>query len=158
MNLKFYKIRHGAKLPNRAHTSDAGMDVFYCPDTSDNNKCVWEPDHKFKIPAGENCLIPTGIKVDLPEGYMLEIKNKSGIAAKKQLLVGACVVDPGYTGEIYINLHNVGRSAQEIAPGSKIAQAVLVPIEVCEVAETFTDPADKRTRRGAGGFGSTGEF
>ena len=70
----------------------------------------------------------------------------------------ACVVDPGYTGEIYVNLHNIGHAAQEIGPGTKIAQAVLVPIEVCEVLETFTDPAEKKTQRGQGGFGSTGEF
>ena len=158
MKLKFFKMRDMAKMPHRAHATDAGMDVFYCPDTSQNNKCVWEPDHKFKIPSGENCLIPTGIKVDLPEGYMLEVKNKSGIASKKQLLVGACVIDPGYTGEIFINLHNVGRVAQEILPGQKIAQMVLVPIKVCEVEQAYTDPADKKTHRGLGGFGSTGEF
>mgnify|MGYP003126853768 CR=1 FL=1 len=104
MNLKFYKIREGAKIPKRAHPSDAGMDLFYCPDLLQNDTCIWEPGHKFKIPAGENCLIPTGIKVDLPSGYMLEVKNKSGIAAKN------------------------------------------------------TDPADKKTHRGLGGFGSTGEF
>ena len=158
MNLKFYKMREMAKMPHRAHSTDAGMDVFYCPDLQNDNKCVWEPGHKFKIPAGENCLIPTGIKVDLPEGFMLEVKNKSCIASKKQLLVGACVIDPGYTGEIYINLHNVGRVAQEISPGQKVAQMVLVPIEVCKVEQTFTDPAEKKTMRSTGGFGSTGEF
>ena len=158
MNLKFYKTREGAKMPHRAHSTDAGMDLFYCPDLLQNDTCIWEPGHKFRIPAGTNCLIPTGLKVDLPSGYMLEVKNKSGIAAKKQLLVGACVVDPGYTGEIYVNLHNIGNAAQEIGPGTKIAQAVLVPIEVCEVMETFTDPAEKKTQRGTGGFGSTGEF
>ena len=158
MKLKFYKIREDAKLPRRAHPTDVGMDIHYCPDLSQISHCIWNPGHKFKIPPGENCLVPTGLKVDLPPGYMLEIKNKSGVASKRQLILGACVVDPGYTGEIFINLHNIGRETQEIAPGEKIAQAVLVPVEICDVEESFVDPGNKQTTRGSGGFGSTGEF
>jgi dUTP pyrophosphatase len=158
MKLKFYKIRENAKLPHRAHPTDAGADLFYCPDLTQNSQRVWTPGRKFKIPPGENCLVPTGLKVNLPPHYMLEIKNKSSVAAKRQLLIGACVVDPGYTGEILVNLHNIGRETQEIAPGQKIAQAVLVPIEVCDVAETFVDPENKKTLRGSGGFGSTGGY
>ena len=156
MDLKFYKMRHGSKLPHRAHSTDAGMDIFYCPDTSESNKCVWEPGHKFKIPAGENCLIPTGVKVDLPEGYMLEIKNKSGVAFKRQLLVGACVVDAGYDGEVFVNLHNIGTSTQTIEPGQKIAQAVLTPIVTCGIEEVREDRLNDNSSRQAGGFGSTG--
>ena len=158
MKLKFYKIRSGAKLPNRAHPTDAGADLFYCPDLSQNSPCIWNPHHKFKIPPGENCLVPTGLKVDLPPNYMLEIKNKSGVANKKQLIVGACVIDPGYTGEIFVNLHNIGKTTQELLSGQKIAQAILIPIEICEVEEAYTDPERKRTHRGSGGFGSTGEY
>jgi len=158
MELKFYKIRKNAKLPRRAHATDAGMDLFYCPDLTQNLQCVWEPGHKFKIPPGENCLVPTGLKVNLPPHYMLEIKNKSSVATKRQLLIGACVIDPGYTGEILVNLHNIGRETQEIAAGQKIAQAVLVPIDVCDVTETYVDPENKKTLRGPSGFGSTGEY
>ena len=77
MNLKFYKMREGAKLPDRAHETDAGMDVFYCPK---NGESV------FSIPAGSSRVLPTGIKVEVPRGYMLEIKNKSGIASTTYLL------------------------------------------------------------------------
>ena len=157
MNINVYKIRPDAKLPHRAHTEDAGMDIFYCPDPQVNNSCVWE-NGKFRIPPTENCLIPTGVKIEVPEGYMLEIKNKSGVASKRQLLVGACVVDPGYTGEIFVNLHNIGRSTQEIEPGQKIAQAVLVPVVACGINEVKYDLADKETSRGSGGFGSTGQW
>jgi dUTP pyrophosphatase len=59
---------------------------------------------------------------------MLEVKNRSGNAAKRSLLVGACVVDSGYSGEVFINLHNVGLEHQYIEPGMKIAQLVLVPV------------------------------
>ena len=149
MKLKCYKIRPKAKLPVRVYSVDAGMDVFYCPTGED------EP---FSIPTGSSRVIPTGLKIKVPECYMLEVKNKSGVASKNQLIVGACVIDPGYTGEIYVNLHNIGRSTQEIIPNQKIAQAVLIKTESCDIEEVFTDPQDKKTLRGSGGFGSTGEF
>ena len=58
---------------------------------------------------------------------MLEIKNKSSIAAKKQLLVGACVVDSGYDGEIFVNLHNVGKQTQWFKSGDKVAKSHFGP-------------------------------
>tara|TARA_Y100000593_G_scaffold94950_1_gene197528 strand:- start:2631 stop:3107 length:477 start_codon:yes stop_codon:yes gene_type:complete len=155
--ISFYKVREDAKLPERAHPTDAGADIFYCPDRDWSSKCKWEGD-TILIAAGESCLIPTGLKVDLPSGYMLEIKNKSGVATKKRLIVGACVVDAGYTGEIYVNLQNIGRQNQMIEPNQKIAQAVVVPIATPEIVETKHDPASGETSRGSGGFGSTGEF
>ena len=57
-------------------------------------------ERRLLIPARGSSLVSTGLKTEVPEGYMLEIKNKSGIASKRQLVVGACVVDPGYDGEI----------------------------------------------------------
>jgi dUTPase len=59
---------------------------------------------------------------------MLEVKNRSGNAAKRSLLVGACVVDSGYDGEVFVNLHNVGNKVQLVDPGTKIAQVVLIPV------------------------------
>ena len=88
---------------------------------------------------------------------MLEVKNKSGIASKRQLVVGACVVDPGYDGEIYVNLHNIGVSTQIIKPGDKIAQAVLVPVVHCGIEEATEDNLNNGSTRGDGGFGSTGD-
>ena len=87
---------------------------------------------------------------------MLEIKNKSGIASKRQLLVGACVVDAGYDGEVYVNLHNTSTETQTIEPGQKIAQAVLTPIVTCGVEEVFEDLLNTNSARATGGFGSTG--
>ena len=156
MNLKFYRIREDAKLPVRAHKTDAGMDIFYCPNGDSMAKLYQTKD--FWIPKGTSRVLSTGLKVEVPEGYMLEIKNKSGIASKRQLLVGACVIDSGYDGEIYVNLHNVGDGTQVIRPGEKIAQAVLVPVACCEVEEVFEDTLKKKSDRGSGGFGSTGDF
>ena len=156
MKLKFYKIRPDAKLPVRAHSIDAGMDLFYCPDPNQKPDCFWKLENEYRIPPHESCLVPTGLKVTVPENYMFEIKNKSGIAHKQKLIVGACVVDPGYTGEIYVNLHNIGGTTRIIKPGQKIAQAVLVPIVTCGVEEATEDPSQMNTSRSSGGFGSTG--
>ena len=156
MNIKFYKIRENAKLPVRAHSIDAGMDLFYCPDPNQDGDCFWKPEGEYKIPPHASCLVPTGFKVVVPENHMLEIKNKSGIAHKQKLIVGACVVDPGYTGEVYVNLHNIGGSTKTIKPGQKIAQAVLVPVITCGIEETTEDPSHMNTSRSSGGFGSTG--
>jgi dUTP pyrophosphatase len=67
---------------------------------------------------------------------MLEIKNRSSVAYKKSLLVGACVVDSGYDGEVFVNLHNVGTEEQIIKPGDKIAQAVMTPVVHFRAVET----------------------
>ncbi len=153
MNLKVYKIRSDAKLPVRAYRTDAGMDIFYCPN---GEKKLYDCTKEFFIPPKESRLLPTGIKVEVPYGYMLEVKNKSGIASKKQLVVGACVIDCGYDGEVYVNLHNIGHDTQSFKPGEKIAQAVLVPINHCGIEEVFEDNLNQKTERGSGGFGSTG--
>ncbi len=155
MNLKVYRLREDAKLPLRAHDTDAGMDLFYCPNGERTDIVMQEG---LAIAPRESKVIPTGIKVEVPYGYMLEVKNKSGIASKRMLITGACVVDPGYDGELYVNLHNIGLNSQYIKPGDKIAQAVLVPIIHCGVEEVFdAEVLNIDTTRGTGGFGSTGE-
>jgi dUTP pyrophosphatase len=156
VNLRFYKIRPDAKPPERAHPTDAGMDIFYCSNGNNIGKLYNTKD--FWIPQGVSRLLPTGIKVEVPKGHMLEVKNKSGIASKKQLLIGACVIDPGYDGEIYINLHNVGTKTQVIKPGEKIAQVILVPVVYCEPEEVLEDTLNMDSERGEGAFGSTGRW
>jgi dUTP pyrophosphatase len=59
---------------------------------------------------------------------MLEVKNRSSLAAKRNLIVGACVIDSGYDGEVFVNLHNIGRNVQYIKPGERIAQVVMIPV------------------------------
>ena len=155
MDLKVARLREDAKLPHRAYPTDAGMDLFYCPN-GDRIHIIREEGRA--VEPRESVLLPTGIRVEVPYGYMLEVKNKSGVATKRQLVVGACVVDPGYEGELYVNLHNLGLSTQYIKPGTKIAQAVLVPISHCGVEEVTLEDFDKQSQRGSGGFGSTGDI
>ena len=88
---------------------------------------------------------------------MLEIKNKSGIASKRGLVVGACVVDRGYTGEIFVNLHNPSDRTQTLHAGDKIAQAVFVKIETSVRLVESDSIYDDETSRGDGALGSTGD-
>ncbi len=88
---------------------------------------------------------------------MLEIKNKSGIASKRGLIVGACVVDRGYTGEIFVNLHNPSDRTQTLHAGDKIAQAVFVKIETNVKLVESDSIYDDETSRGEGALGSTGD-
>ena len=147
--VRVYRVHQSAKLPVRAHSTDAGMDFFYCP----------VENLSITIPKNETALLPTGVKVQVPSGYMLQIMNKSGIASKRRLLTGACVVDEGYTGEIFINLHNVGKHPQTITPGQKVAQGVFVSISQPVLIEVEEDSIyDTETSRGAGALGSTGDL
>lgn len=155
MNLKVKLLREGAKPPLRAYPTDAGADVFYCRNPQERNHCIGE-ENEYWIGPKDSCVIPTGIKVEVPEGYMLEVKNKSGIASKRRLVVGACVIDSGYDGEVFINLHNLGPTTQKIYPGDKLAQVVLVPISTCGF-EVVDGEINQDSFRGSGGFGSTGD-
>jgi len=144
--MKITKIRD-VKTPNRANSTDAGID-FFIP-----NDYVGDTE----IFPGRSCLIPSGVKVNVPEGYALIAFNKSGIAVKKSLHVGACVVDCGYQGEVHLNLTNVGESPVYIKPGDKIVQFVLLPlgdpsIEIVEENNLY----ESISTRGEGKFGSSG--
>mgnify|MGYP003115566591 FL=1 len=109
MILQYYMLRGDKYPPLRANPSDAGLDLRWVPQEASETG--------LSIGPGESILIPTGCKFAIPHGYMMEIKNKSGIASKRKLLVGACVVDSGYEGEVFVNLHNIGHETQFLDPG-----------------------------------------
>jgi len=150
--IRVQRLHENAKLPVRVHPTDAGMDLFFCPPPND----MIPKQIESILPHGAS-ILPTGLKIEVPEGYMMEIKNKSGIASKRGLLVGACVVDRGYTGEIFVNLHNPSDRTQTLHAGDKIAQAVFVKIttdlELVEAESIY----DEETSRGEGALGSTGD-
>ena len=153
MILEFFKTRGDAVHPSRANPSDAGLDVYYCPEDA-ALRGVW-------LDPGESGLFQTGLKFGVPHGYMLEVKNRSGNAAKRHLLVGACVIDSGYDGEVFINLHNVGRSKQFIEKNMKIAQVVMTPVvhfrpQLSNEDVLYAEPITI-SDRGTGALGSTGE-
>ena len=149
MKTRIKKLRNSTKLPTRAYADDAGLDFYYCP----------QEEEEITIRPMGNAIIPTGFSIEVPEGYMLEVKNKSGVAAKKQLLVGSCVIDRGYTGEVFVNLNNVGTAVQVIQPGQKIAQGVFVKIAQPELVIIGSDEDLYETsERQGGSLGSTGDF
>lgn len=161
MEVKFLRVRENAKLPEKKHINDAGYDICWAPEPSDVTEKIWLNDvfyEKVKvISPGESVLLKTGLKCLFSPGYVLEIKNRSGIAAKKQLLVGACIVDSTYRGEIFVNVHNVSNKCQVIESGDRIAQFVIYPIMSIIPSEVTEDEYNENTTtRGDGGFGSTG--
>jgi len=151
MILEYAKVRQNAVSPERANPSDAGLDVFFSPE---------EPISVVLNP-GDSKVLSTGLKFGVPHGYMLEVKNRSSVAAKRSLIVGACVVDSGYDGEVFINLHNVGNTLQVLSAGDKIAQLVMTPVVHFRPLETAEDTLYSYpmtiSNRGTGALGSTGE-
>ena len=153
MILEYYSMPHGKHKPVRANPSDAGLDLKYNPDVG---------SQPVSIEPGQSMILGTGLKFGVPHGYMIQIMNRSGNAAKKQLMVGACVVDSGYDGEVSVNLHNIGKKAQIINAGDKIAQAVVIPVVPVRFLETQNDnlydwSPITISNRGAGSLGSTGD-
>ena len=149
MILEYAKVRESAVSPERANPSDAGLDVFFSP--AEPLTVVLNP--------GESKVLSTGLKFGVPHGYMLEVKNRSSVAAKRSLIVGACVVDSGYDGEVFINLHNVGKELQVLSFGDKIAQLVMTPVIHFRPMETAEDTLYNYpmtiSNRGDGALGST---
>ena len=151
MYIEYFRMRNSAQPPRRANPSDAGMDLAFAPDSG-------EP---VTIRPGESMICATGLKFGVPHGYMLQIMNRSSIAAMRSLIVGAQVVDAGYNGEVFINLHNIGQDVQVVQPGERVAQAVLIPVVHVSPVEYEWDDLYSRVRvhssRGDGALGSTDE-
>ena len=146
-----YSFTHPNVIPpTRANPSDAGLDIFYSP---------VNVEEVIELAPGQSCLLQTGLKFGVPHGHMLQIMNRSSVASKKSLLVGACVVDSGYDGEVFVNLHNVGTEVQIIKRGDKIAQAVLIPVvsfrAYCRHDGDLYSYPITMSNRGDGALGST---
>ena len=154
MMIEYVRVRDNARPPSRSNPSDAGLDIFYCPDDGAISDTA--------IKAGESALLPTGLRFGIPHGYMLQVMNRSGVASKRSLVVGAHVVDSGYDGEVFVNLHNVGRESQLVEPFTKIAQLVMIPVVPFRALESQSgDLYDwcpiTMSDRGDGALGSTGD-
>lgn len=144
--MKISKIRN-VKTPERGTPLSAGLDFFVPNDF---------PGEHFLLP-GDAVNIPSGIKVKVPHGFALVFMNKSGVAVKKGLQVGACVVDEDYQGEVHLHVRNTSTDVQSIKPGEKLVQALLIPVDYCDVEVINVDELyEEGTQRGEGGFGSTG--
>jgi dUTP pyrophosphatase len=147
--MKFLKNRD-VKSPTRGTSKSAGIDLYIPNDY----------ESKTLFP-GESVLIPAGLKANIPENHAFIAFNKSGVSTKKHLVVGACVIDEDYQGEIHIHIFNhSNKESVNIEPGEKIIQCVLVPVKYdsIEMVDTEEDLWNGEvTERGTGGFGSTNE-
>lgn len=143
MNLKIFKTR-AVKTPVRGTRESAGLNFF-----------IPEEFEWVELKQGESINIPSGIKVQFDPGYALVAFNKSGVAVKRNLQVGACVIDSDYQGEIHLHVTNVGIAPQMLIPGDKLVQFLMLPIEL-PVLEELKEWSVEATERGTGGFGSTG--
>ena len=135
------------KSPVRGHDTDAGIDFF-----------VPENFGAVTLEPGQDILIDAGVRVVVPKGYALIFKEKSGVATKRKLTIGACVVDSDYRGNVDLHLFNNGNTVQSIEAGDKITQGLVVPVSLCPTEEVSGEVYDEycNTERGDGGFGSTG--
>lgn len=137
------RLSPNASLPRYATPGAAGMDLCACL------------SERVTLAPGERALIPTGLAVSIPQGYVGLVFARSGLAVKQGVALsnGVGVIDWDYRGEVKVGLVNLGRETFTVEHGARIAQMVVLPVEqmtLREVAEL--DDTD----RGAGGFGSTG--
>ena len=142
MNLRVLRLDPRAILPRRAHQGDAGLDLFALDGAS--------------LEPGERASIPTGVAVEIPPGHAGLVLARSGLAARHGIaLVNAPgLIDSGYRGELAVLLLNTDRLARfELAAGDRIAQLVVIGIELPTLVEV---QGLSVSDRGAGGFGSSG--
>ena len=131
----------GAKMPTKAHETDAGFDLY-------------TPERKV-VRVKDSVVIDTGVHIEIPKGYVGFLKSKSGLNVK-QGISGEGVIDAGYTGSIVAKLYNDGDKMVVFEEGQKIIQIVFLPIP--EVKLVQVDSFGEVTERGDNGFGSTGKF
>ena len=137
------RLSKNIELPKYETSGSSGMDL-----TANIEK-------QIKIEPGKTSIIPTGISVSIPKNFEIQIRSRSGLAAKSQISVlnSPGTIDADYRGELKVILINLGNKTFVVEKGTRIAQMVLCPIVKVKFKEV--DNLDD-TDRGAGGFGSTG--
>ena len=135
--------RSACELPHYETVSAAGLDVR----ANTTESIVLEPLQR--------ALVPTGLYVEIPDGYEIQVRPRSGLAAKHGISIANApgTIDPDYRGEIKVILVNLSNEPFELKPGERIAQLVVAQFTRIEW-ESVSELSE--TERGAGGFGSTG--
>ena len=134
-----FTLDAGAYVPLRAHDTDAGLDLRTPIDIT--------------VPAGESCVIDTGVHVALPHGYFGQLVSKSGLNVKHNVVSLGGTIDEPYRGSIVAKLYNLGKEDYEFKAGDKVVQMVIMPYIAPELE--LADKLDE-TDRGNNGFGSSG--
>ena len=137
------RLSKNIELPKYETSGSSGMDLSA------------NIEKQIKIEPGKTSIIPTGISVSIPKNFEIQIRSRSGLAAKSQISVlnSPGTIDADYRGELKVILINLGNKTFVVERGARIAQMVLCPVVKAKFKEV--DSLDD-TDRGAGGFGSTG--
>lgn len=145
--VRIMRLPHGADLPLPSYQSAhaAGFDLV----------AAVLANAPLTLTPGAHALVPTGIAIALPEGYEAQVRPRSGLAARHGLSVlnAPGTIDADYRGEVRVLLINHGNAPVVIERGMRIAQMIIAQVARAELREV---PALDQTRRGKGGFGSTG--
>ncbi len=142
LSIKIKMAENCADLaPAKAHPDDAAFDL--------------RSRVEMELPPGRSVLVPTGLFLELPPGYEAQVRPRSGLALKHNLMLtnSPGTIDAGYRGEVGVIMFNAGSEPFPVKRGDRIAQMVIAKLP--EVELTFADELSE-TGRGAGGFGSTG--
>lgn len=144
LDLKFKKSNEDAVTPSYAYPSDSGFDLYSTEEVT--------------IDSLDRKLIPTGIHINIPDGYEIQVRSKSGLALKEGLMVlnSPGTVDQGYTGEIQVIIFNTSNQSKKINKGQKVAQAVLCPVVSGKWINFVEQKEIDNKDRNESGFGSTG--
>ena len=144
IDLEYTKSNVDATSPKYAYDSDSGFDLY-------STEELW-------IDSMDRRLVPTGLHMNIPEGYEIQVRSKSGLALKQGLMVlnSPGTVDQGYTGEIQVILFNTSKYRLKIEKGQKIAQAVLCPVVSGKWINLIEKTELTTKDRNENGFGSTG--
>lgn len=143
ITLKIEKLPHCVNLPEYKTEGAAGMDLY----AANSEDIVLKPLDRY--------LVPTGIKIELPEGYEAQIRPRSGLSIKHGISLINCVgtVDEDYRGEVMAGLVNLSNETFTVKRGERIAQMVIAAVTKADIKVVS---ALSETERGEGGFGSTG--
>lgn len=136
-----FELGEGAKAPFRGHSGDAGWDLYVSQDCD--------------IAPGETVDVHTNVRIDMPPYLFARIVGRSSSLRKHRLLVNEGIIDNGYTGELFVCVHNLGAETFHVKQGMRLAQVIFHTIEDvrwCPVDQIKTAPG----KRGEDGFGSTG--
>lgn len=138
--IKIKKLNPSAVIPGYAHKGDAGMDLFSA--------------ESLRIKPGQIVKVKTGIAMEIPPGFVGLVWDKSGLAMNSGLKVLGGVVDSGYRGEIIVGIVNLSSKTYRLNAAEKIAQMLIQKVESfpVEIVKNLSE-----TKRGSGGFGSTGK-
>ena len=139
IELPIRRLRDDATLPSQAYAGDAGLDLAACD--------------RHEVGPGERTVIPTGLAVEIPEGYGGFVLPRSGLAARNgiTLLNAPGLIDAGYRGEVQVVFHNTDREQTFVVePGMRIAQLVVLPVPEIALVEQEELAGSERGERGFG--------